>query len=151
VKEDTHNTQRRGVRPVPHEFIGHQVQFLAQPRCLWGAQNRYSSNSGPGLFFKVPGKIQSLGMSGSGRVRQWLLQHSPPKTHPLVRAVWMGDASELGWREFYRTTGILAVLAISGLHVWILWGLCKGGVWCVRRIWLVALPDTQLFWALEKF
>ena len=73
---------------------------------------------------------------------------------PFAKALLLGDRSDIGYETntAFKVSGIMHVIAVSGLHVTILFTLIN--LLCLKRRWLVALiglPVLGLFAAVAGF
>lgn len=90
----------------------------------------------------------------SQRVRDILRQCLPKDVFPFAQALLLGDTSELGYRmdTAFKVSGLKHVMAVSGLHVAILFGFIT---WLTgnRRFLtaLVGIPALAFFAAMAGF
>ena len=78
----------------------------------------------------------------------------PADASPFAKALLLGDRSEIDYETdtAFQTSGIAHIIAVSGLHVTILFTLIN--MLCLKRRWLVAavsLPLLALFAAVTGF
>lgn len=78
----------------------------------------------------------------------------PADTSGFVRALLLGDTGELSFETAWslRTTGIFHIVAVSGMHISILFGIVC--ILCVKRRYLIAfvgLPVLVLFAGVAGF
>lgn len=108
------------------------------------------------------GKRAGLRVLGSGRIGLWqgwiegLREHlaltleklSPGPGRGLLRALLLGQRGELGGevRNAFGATGTAHLLAISGLHMGLVWGFC----FLVLRLALAAWPGLALRYNIIK-
>lgn len=129
------------------------------------AVTKNPSHPGKGLFLLAypEGEVEWLEGENSLRtlpaqLRRWiqqrLSQFLPPKSAAMARAVLLGDTSLLDYPTLtdLKLSGIRHVVAVSGLHVSILFALLSALTFH-RRFWLAALtlPMLALFAALAGF
>lgn len=114
----------------------------------------YRFYSDPGL--NLPSRMEySFGRgSGAGRIRTAVSGHwsGPPEAVSLLKAVCLGDRSGLNgeMRQHYSRAGGMHVLAVSGLHVGLIWWLLQRAfsflVRLFRREVYRVLVITALLW-----
>ena len=85
---------------------------------------------------------------------QFLDQLFPVDVRGFAKALLLGDRSEISYKQNtdFKVTGIMHIIAVSGLHVTILFTLIN--LLCLKRRWLVALlgiPTLVLFAAVAGF
>ena len=78
----------------------------------------------------------------------------PEQTAFFAKALMLGDRSGIDyeWNTVFKASGIMHIIAVSGLHVTILFTLIN--ILCLKRRWLVALlgiPALILFAAVAGF
>lgn len=126
--------------------------------------NTYHSGEGIFLLAYQAGALEvgfSTAQSIQNRIadlRHWILDTLddcfPADTAPFARALLLGNTSDLSYQvdTSFKVSGIRHVVAVSGLHVSILFAIL-GGLTLHRR-WLTALvsyPALALFAALAGF
>lgn len=91
-------------------------------------------------------------------VRHWVISaiedHFPEDTAPFAKALLVGDRTGIDYETntAFQISGIAHIIAVSGLHVTILFTLIN--LLCLKRRWLVAiigLPVLLLFAAVAGF
>ena len=78
----------------------------------------------------------------------------PADTMGFAKALLLGDRTDIDyhWNTVFKVSGIMHIIAVSGLHVTILFTLIN--LMCLKRRWLVALigiPSLFLFAAVAGF
>ena len=78
----------------------------------------------------------------------------PADVAPFAKALLLGDRTELDYETntSFKVSGIMHIIAVSGLHVTILFSLIN--LMCLKRRWLVAflgIPALVLFAAVAGF
>ncbi len=102
---------------------------------------------------RVLGKTQALSarlwLEGLRQELGSILDRLPPGPgRGLLRALVLGQRGELSLRakEAFSQTGVAHLLAISGLHLGLIWGLA----YLVLRLGLAAWPGLALRWPVPK-
>lgn len=155
----------RGVAPPP---VGARVAALVRLRPVTSFANpggfdyaAYLARQGI-LVTAYAGKRSGLRVLGPGELGPWrawvaglrerlslLLERLPPgPARGLLRALVLGQRGELGGRvrDAFGATGTAHLLAISGLHLGLVWGLAFG----LLRLGLAAWPALALRWNAVK-
>lgn len=88
------------------------------------------------------------------QIKTILKNHFPEDAYPFAKALLMGDTSDLGYAvdTDFKISGIRHVVAVSGLHVSILFGMIS--TISFKKRWLTALagfPALLLFAAVAGF
>lgn len=88
------------------------------------------------------------------KIRSVLVRHFPEDTAPFAKALLIGDTSDISYETDtdFKVSGIRHVIAVSGLHVSILFGLLSTVT--LKKRWLTALvgfPSLFLFAAIAGF
>ncbi len=88
------------------------------------------------------------------RIREILRHCFPEDVFPFVQALLLGDGSDLSYETdtSFKISGIRHIIAVSGLHVSILYGFVS--TLSLRRRWLTAmltLPTLLIFAAVAGF
>jgi competence protein ComEC len=127
--------------PCPTLVPGNRLRFRTRLRP--GPRGRpWRGTVPPGGFAHVGEANRPTKPPLTARIRAAALARIAPWTSPgrgLVGAVVVGDRQWLGVHERarFRRTGTAHLLAISGLHVGLVTGIC---FWLMRRLWGLAPP-----------
>lgn len=131
-----------------------------------GSRLEIRSDQGKGIFLKatqkgnvtiVPGESRTLRHFAADlrlRIRQCLEEAFPEDTAAFAKALLLGDCTDLTYAQETALciSGIRHVVAVSGLHVSILYGLVQ--VVTLKKRWLtvlLGLPVLLLFAAVAGF
>lgn len=150
---------------APELSAGDDVQLTARLRQSGEGAGRYDRSNGILLTGSVQGEVRRIPSEGKsrlwdvpGRLRRFLRTQLrtvfPEDTAGFAVALLIGDRSGLSYSETNRLSlsGIAHVIAVSGMHVSILFGMLWG-VAGKRRIpgTLLAAPALLLFAAAAGF
>lgn len=154
---------KEGVQAEPGNVLKGQFQFRLT---LPGGEKESSYDASSGIFLRATAKSETIvepGQAGSlrfipqrlaKRMKDILRFCLPGDVFPFAQSLLLGDSGELdyGTKTALTVSGIRHIIAVSGLHVGVLWLL-------IRRLTgnrpflaaLVGIPSVALFAALAGF